>query len=283
MDYKVSIIVPCYNHSRYLGEALESVLKQVYSNWECIIVDDGSTDNTEEIVRKFVTEDSRFQYFYKENQGLSSARNFGINKCEGSIILPLDADDKISVDYIENAITAFKDNPSIKVVYCLAEKFGKESGLWALKPFSLFNLSRMNMIFCSALFRKVEWEKAGGYDLNMKYGWEDWDFWISILKNGGSVKRLDFVGFYYRISDKNMHRMMTRDQYDYLYEYLSVKHADFFVKYFGSFHYMHQQAEKKENEFLTIIKSEKFVIDLFVKKFFGFTIFNKKSYKNRLR
>ncbi|MFD2517938.1 glycosyltransferase family 2 protein [Salinimicrobium flavum] len=276
MDFKVSIIVPSYNQAQYLGEALQSVLHQTYLNWECIIVDDGSQDKTKEVAELFISKDPRFKYFYQENRGLSSARNFGIDKSVGSILLPLDADDKISGDYIEKALKVLQDDPSIKVVYCEAEKFGKESGLWELETFSLFNLSRMNMIFCSALFRRVEWERVGGFDENMKYGWEDWEFWISILKNGGDVKKLDFVGFYYRITDNNMHRRISRDQYTYLFEYLSVKHADFFVRYFGSFHAMNQDLQKKENEMSAILKSEKFVINLFCKTFFGFSLFNKK-------
>lgn len=273
MDYKVTIIVPCYNQAQYLGEALQSVMEQTYSNWECVIVNDGSPDETEEVAKMFTAKDRRFRYFHQENQGLSSARNFGICNSDGNILLPLDADDKISFDYVEHAIMAFRNDPSIKVVYCEAEKFGMEKGFWKLEPFSLSNLSKMNMIFCSALFRRVEWEKAGGFDVNMKYGWEDWEFWIAILKNGGDVKKLDFIGFYYRIRESNMHKMISRDQYIYLFEYLSVKHSDFFVKQYGSFHELHQKNEQLLNVQKENINSEKFVIDIFCKKFFGFTIF----------
>lgn len=62
----------------------------------------------------------------------------------------------------------------------------------------------INMIFCLVFFKKVDWEKVGGYDINMKYGWEDWEFWIVLLKNGGKVKKLSYVGFYYCIKDKFM-------------------------------------------------------------------------------
>ena len=75
----VSIIVPCYNQAQYLPETLDSVLAQTYPYWECIIVNDGSPDNTEEIAKHYCEKDSRFKYVYKENGGLSSARNVSLH------------------------------------------------------------------------------------------------------------------------------------------------------------------------------------------------------------
>jgi glycosyltransferase involved in cell wall biosynthesis len=85
----VSVIVPCFNQAQYLGEALQSVLAQTYTNWECIIVDDGSPDNTERVASKFVKLDNRIKYHKKQNGGLADARNYGINKAKGEFILPL--------------------------------------------------------------------------------------------------------------------------------------------------------------------------------------------------
>ena len=80
---KISIIVPCYNQVQYLDECLQSVLDQTYTNWECLIIDDGSPDNTEDLAKIWVEKDERFHYFKKENGGVSSARNFGIEKAKG--------------------------------------------------------------------------------------------------------------------------------------------------------------------------------------------------------
>lgn len=91
----VSIIVPCYNQGKYLAEALQSVLEQTYSFWECIIVNDGSTDETETVAKAWCVKDSRFIYLYKENGGLSSARNAGLAKAKGAYIQFLDSDDSI--------------------------------------------------------------------------------------------------------------------------------------------------------------------------------------------
>ncbi|HEU4496898.1 MAG TPA: glycosyltransferase family 2 protein, partial [Flavobacterium sp.] len=97
----MSIIVPCFNQSQYLGEALQSVSEQTYTDWECIIVNDGSPDDTEEVSKEWCEKDARFKYLYKENGGLSSARNAGIAVAGGEYILPLDADDKIAPEYAE--------------------------------------------------------------------------------------------------------------------------------------------------------------------------------------
>lgn len=271
----VSIIVPCYNQAQFLDEALQSVLDQTYTNWECIVVNDGSPDNTEEVVQKWTEKDIRYKYFYQENKGLSSARNLGITQANGKFILPLDADDKITVNYISLAIASFQEDNSLKVVYCKAEKFGDERGPWKLEPFSLFNLSQKNMIFCTALFRKKDWEMVDGYDVNMIYGWEDWEFWIAILKNGGEVKCLDEVGFYYRVKLNSMLNKIDREKDKCLFEYLSVKHADFFVKQFGSFTSLNHAIIDIKRDYEMKLKSEKFVIDVFCKKFFGFSVFGK--------
>ena len=100
----ISIIVPCYNQAQYLPETLQSVLEQDYRHWECIIINDGSPDNTEEVALEWCSKDERFKYFKKENGGLSDARNYGIKHSVGKYILPLDSDDKISKDYTLEAI-----------------------------------------------------------------------------------------------------------------------------------------------------------------------------------
>ncbi|MRX67906.1 Glycosyltransferase involved in cell wall bisynthesis [Flavobacterium resistens] len=275
MYNKVSVIVPCYNQAQYLDEALISVLNQTYSNWECIIVDDGSPDNTEDVASKWCDKDPRFKYLKKKNGGLCSARNAGIDIADGQLILPLDADDRIGNKYLELATKAFNDNNSLTVVYCKAEKFGDENGLWNLPEFSLFNLSRNNLIFCSAFFKKEDWKSVNGYDLAMQNGWEDWEFWIAILKNGGNVKCLNEVNFYYRIKKTSMLQSIGRENENENLNYLSIKHADFFVKQYGSFKAMEHQLIAVERENKENLKSEKFVIDVFCKRFFGFTIFGK--------
>jgi glycosyltransferase involved in cell wall biosynthesis len=265
----ISIIVPCYNQAQYLDECLQSVLAQTYVDWECIIVNDGSPDDTEEKTKPWIEKDNRFIYLHKENGGLSSARNAGINRAQGEYILPLDADDRIAPAYIELAISSFQNDSTLKVVYCQAEKFGEEKGIWQLSPFSIYDLGLFNMIFCSAVFKRQDWELVGGFDISMIYGLEDWEFWIAILKNGGTVKRLDEVGFYYRIREKSMLKRMDSHEVDFSKNYLIKKHLDFFISNYAKLNHKRKETERQ-------LRSEKYVINLFSNMFFRFKIFNLK-------
>jgi glycosyltransferase involved in cell wall biosynthesis len=271
----VSIIIPCYNQAQYLAEALESVLNQTHQAWECIIINDGSPDNTEEVALEWCKKDTRIKYLKKENAGLSAARNSGIAIAQAEFILPLDADDKLGCNYISLALKEFELDVTVKVVYCKALKFGEEEGLLSLVPYSLYNLSRNNMIFPSAMFRKKDWTRVGGYEVDMIYGWEDWEFWIAVLKNGGNVKRIDEVCFYYRIKSVSMLKSINEEKGKYLIDYMSVKHADFFVKNYGSFIAMDSYIQALNRDFEIKLKSEKFIIDVFCKRFFGFSVFGK--------
>lgn len=104
----VSVIIPCYNYGQFLADTLNSVLKQSYTNWECIIVDDGSTDNTREVAEKYKNKDDRFKYVYQNNQAMNAARNTGIRAAKGEMIAFLDADDKWLPDKLGNQIEIFK-------------------------------------------------------------------------------------------------------------------------------------------------------------------------------
>jgi glycosyltransferase involved in cell wall biosynthesis len=104
----VSIIIPCYNQAEFIEETLLSVFNQEHKHWECLLVDDGSTDNTAEIINKWVEKDNRFCYYKKENEGVSVARNFGINKAKGDFIQFLDSDDLLAADKLSVSIDAIQ-------------------------------------------------------------------------------------------------------------------------------------------------------------------------------
>ncbi len=228
----VSVIIPCYNQSEFIAEAVESVLSSSYSNYEIIIVNDGSTDNSSqtglELALKYP---EQIIFIDQENHGPAMARNQGIEQSSGKYILPLDADDKISSNYISEAVKAFESNPEIKVVYCEAIKFGEESGFWKLKPFSLPALAKDNIIFVSSLYRRSDWERCGGYDNRMTWGWEDWEFWINMLKSGGEVVKLPITGFFYRISKNSRRKSVNSDSKKKTIDILNEKHQEFLFQY----------------------------------------------------
>lgn len=111
----VSVIMPAYNAAEHIGEAIESVLIQNYRNFELIIVDDGSTDNTRDIVAGF--KDEKIKYFHKQNAGPSSARNFAIKQARGQYIMPLDSDDMMTPDSIARHLQEFEKHPEAGLVY----------------------------------------------------------------------------------------------------------------------------------------------------------------------
>ena len=96
----VSVIVPCYNQGQFLEDAINSLLSQTHTNWECIIVNDGSNDDTDEVAKKCCSKDRRIKYFKNVNKGVSNARNFAVKKSLADYILSLDADDKLLKNYI---------------------------------------------------------------------------------------------------------------------------------------------------------------------------------------
>lgn len=202
MQYKeplVSIIIPCFNQEKFLSEALDSVKNQIYQNWECIIVDDGSTDNSRIIAQNVASKDHRISYLHKQNEGVATARNYGISHSHGEFILPLDADDKISIYYLSEAINEFNKHPKAKLVSSKAFFFGNRSGIWNLKEYNFRDLLFGNMLHCSGIFRKEDYNQTSGYRINMKYGLEDWDFWVSLLNHNDKVIILSKPHFHYRI------------------------------------------------------------------------------------
>lgn len=230
MDYPlVSIIVPCYNQAQYLPETLDSILVQTYSNWECVIVNDGSPDNTEEIAKKYCEKDCRFKYLEQENNGVATARNNGIKISNGKYILPLDGDDIIAPTYCEKAVTHFQNYPETKLVYCKAETFGDQNEPWDLPSYSFEKLIWNNCIFNSALYKREDYDNTVGYNPNMVNGLEDWDFWLSLLSPNSKVYRIDDFLFRYRI--KNSSRNHNLNSVNIELKQLYKNHQDIYAPY----------------------------------------------------
>ena len=234
MDQKplISIVIPVYNCAGYVNETIQSVVKSSYPNWEIILINDGSTDRSPAVCKEWETKyPEKIRLIDQRNQGPSVARNVGIFYARGEFILPLDSDDKIHPEYIGLAIAQFQSDEQTKVVYCEAEKFGEKSGPWNLKPFSLKQLALDNMIFVSGVFRKKDWEDVGGYDPRLIWGWEDWEFWINLLKHGGKVVKLPQVGFYYRIRKGSRRKSTNKEAKRLTIDLLNKKHPEFFEHY----------------------------------------------------
>lgn len=202
----VSVVIPCYNQDEYLAEAVESVVAQTFNKWECIIVNDGSPDNTSVVAQGLIEKysDKNISLIEKSNGGLSDARNAGISASRGKYILPLDADDKIKPDYLEKAVRALDENHDFSIVYVDEERFGDESGVHRKGESTLKNLFIANVHDYCSLYRREVWESCGGYSPAMFLGGEDWNFWIAAAKRDFKSLHIKEPLFMYRVRKNSM-------------------------------------------------------------------------------
>lgn len=223
----VSVIIPCFNQGHFLDEAVTSVLNQTFRDFEIIVVDDGSDDPASVALLEDYRRE-RTRVVHTTNQGLAAARNNGIRAAAGTYILPLDADDRIGETYLEAAVRVLERDPEVGIVYCDAAYFGEREGLLDLPPFEMDRMLTDNIIFCSALFRRKDWECVGGYNPNMVHGWEDWDFWLSILETGRRVHRIPRVLFHYRAAEDSMIGRMSPDKQHFMRLTIRRNHPDLY-------------------------------------------------------
>lgn len=196
----ISVIIPSYNQEQYLPNAIDSALEQT-AKCEVIVIDDGSTDNSLEIAKRYK---SKVKIISQVNKGLASARNTGIMNASGNWILPLDADDILLENCIEEIEKAIEQTnadiiaPSIKT-------FGTSSQQIILMPdpkledFKLGN----RLAYCSAIKREKLLE-IGGYSPRMKEGYEDLHCWINLLSRGARMHTIPQVLVLYRTKEQSM-------------------------------------------------------------------------------
>ncbi|WP_170234042.1 glycosyltransferase [Segetibacter aerophilus] len=225
----MSIIVPCYNQGRYLPETIGSVRSQTFSDWEIIIIDDGSSDiETKELLGNL--NEPKVKIIHTENRGVAAARNTGIESAKGKYILPLDADDLIGKDYLKEAVACLAADIELKVVYSNAKYFGDEKGLISLEDYDPKKMLRQNLIFCTALFRKSHWLKCGGYDEEFLTGWEDWEFWLRLINSERQVHKLPGIHFYYRIKKGSRNANLQNERLKHAEQQLYSKHIKLYRK-----------------------------------------------------
>lgn len=237
MNNLVSIIIPCYNQGKYIQETVDSVKAQTYSLIEVIIVNDGSTDNSDEVIKKIIHQFPDIKYLNIENGGVSKARNIGIEAASGKYILPLDADDLILPEYTKMAMEEFKKDEDLIVVTGLGEFFGQENGAMVLPEFSMKKMLHGNIIYCPSFFKKADWEKIGGFDETMTH-LEDWDFYLRLTSlNPQKIKRLNYTALRYRIKEAAKARNTTgfRDgSYDNTALHIYTKNKEVFFEHYGN-------------------------------------------------
>lgn len=187
----VSVIVPCYNYGHYLPETLQSVAEQTHKNFECIVIDDGSTDNTKAVADNFVKGDSRFKYIHQTNQGLSTARNTGIKHAKGSFVQFLDADDLIHFQKLEVQIKHANNS----LVFSDYKYFDKSASLdqapvtnctskTITSTEALLYMTTSNLLMVNGALVPIEKLRAVGEFKPSYRALEDWNFWFRMAANG---------------------------------------------------------------------------------------------------
>ena len=208
-DVLVSVVIPAYNQSSYLTQSVESVLRQTYRNFEIIVIDDGSTDDTSTIVKKLSRE---VRYVRQENQGLAGARNTGIINARGNLICLLDADDQWLPQYLEKMISLAQIDPGAAVYYCSAQAIDKDgrhlSQVYSCKPLQreqmLPALLRANFLIPSTVMLNYSVIENGEcFDKEFRR-LQDWEFWIRLLKQGYHFQGSFDVLVNYRIHEESL-------------------------------------------------------------------------------
>lgn len=229
----VSVITPCYNDGNYLLDCIQSVENSDYKNIEHIIVNDGSKDIRTIKILKTLTGSNKQIIFNISNSGVCNARNFGVKQSKGKYILFLDGDDKISENYIRLAVDALEERKERKVVACNYAFFGHSNKIVILEKFSLERLMGGNIFTITSMIRRDDFLRIGGFNENMKEGLEDWDFWLSLLKDGGEVYYLKNIHFYYRKKSSNSRNFsMKSDDFIILRKKVYENHKQLYQTHF---------------------------------------------------
>lgn len=239
MNHLVSIIIPCYNAERHIGETLDSAFAQTYKNIEIICINDGSTDDTLKQLYNYQKKQPTLKIIDQENTYCVIARQNASQYAHGEYLLFLDSDDKLDQRYIEKCIAILNNNPAIGIVYSEAYFFDAKSEKWALPKFNLSDFLIANCIYITALIRKSDFDDVGGFDTKLTH-FEDWELFLSLIKKGCGVYQISEPLFYYRIRPENnsvsnlADKKKISDNLFYIYQ----KHYDFYIKnnvYFQDF------------------------------------------------
>jgi glycosyltransferase involved in cell wall biosynthesis len=233
--FHISIIIPCYNDGVYLKETVEKIL--AYNgklSIQCIIVDDGSSDLETLSILGDIKENEKVEVYCQENKKMSSARNFGAFHATAEYLLFLDSDDFINFKFLENAFDVLEKLKHISIVYGNSTYFGEKNGVF-INNFDRISQFYVNGLNISALIRKNVWEKAGGFDESMTCGYEDWDFWIQVLKADFKFFKLEEEALKYRIK-KTSTNTLAMNKHQELLNFIQRKNIEFFNKQYIELH-----------------------------------------------
>jgi glycosyltransferase involved in cell wall biosynthesis len=226
----VSVVVPCHDDGAFLEEAVASALAQELSELEVVVVDDGSTDAA---TRRLLDacEWPRTLVLRLPHGGVARARNAGIAAARGAFILALDADDRLRPGYASRTLALLEGRPELGIAESEATLFGARNGPWLRPAFSMPELLLGNTLLPCSLFRAGDFRRTRGYDPAMEQGWEDFDFWLSLVELGLTAARVPETLFEYRVRSGSRSDRMTPRDWRHAYARILRNHPRLFVRY----------------------------------------------------
>ena len=223
MEKSVSVIIPCYNYEQYLDEAIQSVLDQSVQTNEIIVVSDGAIDNSVEIAKKYPV-----KIIEKENGGLSSARNVGVEASTSTYCISFDSDDIMRPDCIKEHLKLAEENT---IVTCGLMTFGSESYTARPSQADLPTLLERNVIYSNSLFPRDLCLEVGGFDEKMVLGLEDWECWIRMAEAGVKFVTNDYIALLWRRHPQAMSEQKANPNWAKNMEYFRTKHKHLYKQY----------------------------------------------------
>ena len=218
----ISIIIPTYNRAHLIGETLDSVIAQTYTNWECIIVDDGSTDTTDEVVGEYVKKDSRFQYHNRpkdRKKGPCACRNYGFEFSKGEFIKWFDSDDIMYSELLEKQVGTFEeaiDCSVCKVAYYDFEKNEtlKENSINSNQLIEDYLVGRVTFYVSGPLWRKRFLNNRKELFDEILWNLDDWDFNLRMLYQKPSMAFIDKPLIKYRVHENSLSKEIGKCNFD---------------------------------------------------------------------
>jgi glycosyltransferase involved in cell wall biosynthesis len=179
----VTVIVVCHNYGRYLAEAIDSALAQTYSPLQVLVIDDGSTDDSVAVAKRY---GDRIKLLTQPNAGLERTVNRAVAEASGELFCFLSADDVFDRTYVATLVSALQKRTYADFAYTRARYFGARTGLTRTVPFSAYLLAgRLNYVNGCALTRRQDYLAVGGYSEDLgDVGFDDWDFWLKMIEAG---------------------------------------------------------------------------------------------------
>ncbi len=243
----ISVVVPSYNYANYLPHLFDTLSKQTYPNWECIVVDDESKDQTKELVLGYTEKEPRIKYIFQKNAGPATARKLGVDSSSGDYIQFIDADDYIGFDKFKIEMELFRQNSEVDVVYSSylltnseLSTFWKDVKTWqtlsnnAFYDFVKHWEAGLMIPLNSFLYKKECFLKYGSFDSNFRTH-EDWDLNLNLSLSGFKYLHHDYSGAYYRIHQQSSSRTNLtnnkRDTLNVLAKYIHSHRTNFSQKF----------------------------------------------------